>query len=72
MSAPLLIIGTRAIAKALGVSRGQVLGWLADPEIRLPVTRAGARGRWITSQQCLQAWSGEFFSREARPRLEKP
>ena len=71
MVTPMLIIGTRAIAKALGVGRNRVLDWLADPDVRLPVTRAGARGHWITTQQCLQAWSEEFFARETRPRLKK-
>jgi hypothetical protein len=62
MSEPILIIGTRALAKALGVGRNQILAWLADPGAAFPAARASAKGAWVATRQNLVDWSDAYFA----------
>lgn len=61
MSEPILIIGTRAIAAALGIGRNRLLAWLDDPQMGLPASRRLLPGRWVASRQNLIDWSVKYF-----------
>ncbi len=72
MTDTILIVGTRALAEALGVGRNQLLAWLADPESKIPASKTTARGSWVATRQNLTDWSNEYFSGRFRPALKAP
>lgn len=68
MEQPILIVGTRALARALGVGRTQIQAWLDNEQSGFPAYREHDRAPWISTRQNLIDWSNaRFASRPRRP-----
>ena len=65
MNDTLLLVGTRDMARALGVGRDRVAAWVKDPAVNFPAAKTSPRGQWIASPDNLRAWARQYFNRSA-------
>lgn len=67
MTDTILIVGTRAIAKHLGIGRNHLLQWLADPAVKFPAVKMTPGGSWVSTRENLLNWSNAFFQNRKAP-----